>query len=96
MVVQTAQPESTAPYTLWHLVRYMLGLGTWELEGSVATGSDDVARALDHLLLDAAEVREAEAVVENLMRVGHSAPYSRPVGDAQAWRWPSALPWGRQ
>jgi chromate transporter len=36
MVVQTAQPESTAPYTLWHLVRYMLALGTWGFGGPVA------------------------------------------------------------
>jgi chromate transporter len=36
MVVQTAQPESPAPYTLWHLVRYMLALGTWGFGGPVA------------------------------------------------------------
>jgi chromate transporter len=36
MVVQTAQPESTAPYTLWQLVRYMLALGTWGFGGPVA------------------------------------------------------------
>ena len=42
--------------------------------------------ARDDLFLHPAEVREAEAVVENLMRVGHSRPYSREPGDAQAWR----------
>jgi hypothetical protein len=52
--------------------------------------------ALNHLLLHAAEVREAEAVVENLMRVGHSRPYSRAAAHVQAWRWPRASPWVRQ
>ena len=31
----TSLPD-TAPYTLWQLVRYMLGLGTWGFGGPVA------------------------------------------------------------
>ena len=36
MLVPTARPDSPVPYSLWHLVRYMLALGTWGFGGPVA------------------------------------------------------------
>src|SRR5215471_18890777 len=39
MSAETSPPQSPAPaagYTLWQLVRYMLGLGTWGFGGPVA------------------------------------------------------------
>jgi chromate transporter len=35
-VTTPAAPPATQPYTLWQLVRYMLGLGTWGFGGPVA------------------------------------------------------------
>jgi chromate transporter len=34
--VETANAPATARYTLWQLVRYMLGLGTWGFGGPAA------------------------------------------------------------
>jgi len=36
LLVPTARPDSPVPYSLWHLVRYMLALGTWGFGGPVA------------------------------------------------------------